>query len=182
MSDTVVDLLRHGEPEGGTKFRGNLDDKLSDDGWKQMWTAVNGYHHWNIIVTSPLKRCADFAMVLASKLNIPINIEPNFKEISFGIWEGLSVAAVQELYPNELKMFWKDPITYPIPKAELVIEFEKRVKLAWDNLTYHHKNQHILLVTHGGVIRVLLRDKMKLPINAIWQIDVPYAAIIRLSK
>lgn len=37
---TRFDLIRHGEPEGGRKFRGSTDHPLSQDGWAQMRYAV----------------------------------------------------------------------------------------------------------------------------------------------
>ena len=56
--ETLIDLLRHGEPEGGRAYRGHsIDDPLSETGWQQMWAAV-GYHKpWEQIVSSPLQRC-----------------------------------------------------------------------------------------------------------------------------
>ena len=43
---TVIELLRHGEPVGGSRYRGQLDDALSERGWKQMWQAVGGRPLW----------------------------------------------------------------------------------------------------------------------------------------
>jgi len=60
-SGMIVDLLRHGEPVGGRRYRGQTDDPLSDKGWKQMWTAVAGQQPWQVIVTSTLSRCREFA-------------------------------------------------------------------------------------------------------------------------
>ena len=89
MSDfTIVDLLRHGEPEGGQMFRGAVDDPLSPRGWDQMRTAVGDYREWDAIVSSPLVRCAAFAGELAERLDRPLEIVREFSEISFGVWEG----------------------------------------------------------------------------------------------
>lgn len=55
MNDfTTVDLLRHGEPAGGKKFRGAVDDPLSPLGWQQMRAAVGDFRGWQTIVSSPL--------------------------------------------------------------------------------------------------------------------------------
>ena len=58
--DTWVDLLRHGEPVGGSRYRGQVDDALSEKGWQQMWQAVAGRGDWQQIITSPLQRCQAF--------------------------------------------------------------------------------------------------------------------------
>jgi hypothetical protein len=52
----ILDLLRHGEPEGGRLYRGNLlDDPLSEKGWQQMQASVNGKHWDNLsMVACPI--------------------------------------------------------------------------------------------------------------------------------
>ena len=61
MKETVIDLIRHGEPIGGRRYRGHgVDDPLSEKGWSQMWQAVGNYNAWHHIITSPLQRCQQF--------------------------------------------------------------------------------------------------------------------------
>ena len=85
-----IDLLRHGEPVGGRRYRGQIDDPLSDKGWQEMRAAVVDKGPWDYIVYSPLGRCADYANELALKLDIPLTADPRLKEIGFGEWEGLT--------------------------------------------------------------------------------------------
>ena len=54
-----IDLLRHGDT-GQRSYRGQLDDPLSTLGWSQLRAAIFG-RSWDAIVTSPLRRCAEFA-------------------------------------------------------------------------------------------------------------------------
>ena len=53
--------MRHGEPEGGGYYRGITDDPLTQTGWRQMNDAVAGRQSWEVIISSPLVRCLDFA-------------------------------------------------------------------------------------------------------------------------
>ena len=62
---TVIDLLRHGDVEGGRKYRGQLDDPLSELGWEQLRNVTSNKQNWQQIVTSPLKRCHDFSIELS---------------------------------------------------------------------------------------------------------------------
>ena len=181
MSDfTTVDLLRHGEPEGGQKFRGAVDDPLSQRGWEQMRAVVGDYHDWHAIVSSPLIRCAAFAHELAERLNRPLEIVPEFIELSFGVWEGRSVAEVHAADPPALGRFWRDPVAYPIPNGEPVADFDRRVGQAWDALLERYWGRHVLLITHGGTIRMVLRRLLDMPVRRIWRIEVPFAAISRI--
>lgn len=177
---TVIDLLRHGEPDGGQKFRGSVDDPLSVRGWEQMRAAAGDYQEWRAIISSPLIRCAAFAGELAERLEIPLRIIPAFREIGFGIWEGRSVAEVHEADPGALGQFWRDPLAHPIPGGEPLADFDRRIHQAWTALLEEYRGQHVLLVTHGGVIRIVLRQLLDMPLQRIWRIEAPFASLSRL--
>ena len=53
MKDTIIDLIRHGQPVGGRRYRGQIDDPLSERGWEQMWSAVRNPAPWEEIICSP---------------------------------------------------------------------------------------------------------------------------------
>jgi alpha-ribazole phosphatase/probable phosphoglycerate mutase len=177
---TVIDLLRHGEPDGGQKFRGSIDDPLSARGWEQMRSAVGAYREWEVIISSPLIRCAAFAQELSERLDRPLSIVPAFSEIGFGVWEGQSVAEVHETDPRALSLFWRDPVAYPIPGGEPVADFDRRISLAWGALLEEYRGRHVLLVTHGGVIRMVLRQLLEMPMRRIWRIEAPFASMSRM--
>jgi alpha-ribazole phosphatase len=181
MNDfTTVDLLRHGEPEGGKKFRGAVDDPLSPQGWAQMRAAVGDCRDWDVIVSSPLLRCAAFARELATWLKRPLEIEAGFREVSFGVWEGQSVAEVHAAEPVTLARFWSDPVAYPIVGGEPLADFDRRIERAWGALLDRHRGRHVLLVAHGGTIRMILRQILDVPLRRLWRLEVPFAALSRV--
>ena len=98
MSECFLDLLRHGEVQGGTRFRGEQDDPLSPLGWEQMRRATSDRPGWTRIISSPSRRCADFARELAGELGLPFEERPVFRERGFGDWEGLAADEI----PGEL--------------------------------------------------------------------------------
>lgn len=179
---TVVDLLRHGEPEGGQKFRGAVDDPLSECGWRQMRAAVGDYRGWEAVISSPLIRCAAFARELAEHLDRPLEIAAGFSELSFGVWERRAVADVNASEPLALARFWRDPVAHPIPQGEPVADFDRRVGQAWETLLERYRGRHVLLVAHGGVIRMILRRLLDMPLRRIWRLEVPYAALSRVRQ
>lgn len=179
-SFTTIDLLRHGEPMGGKKFRGALDDPLSPQGWQQMRTAVGDFRGWEAIISSPLTRCAAFAHELAKHLNRPLEIVQDFSEIRFGIWEGRSVAEVHNNDTLALTQFWRDPVAHPIPEGESVVDFDHRVAQAWLALLERYHGQHVLLIAHGGTIRMVLHRILDMPLQRLWRFEVPFAALSRV--
>lgn len=176
---TVIDLLRHGEVEGGVCFRGSTDDPLSRQGWQQMDRAV-GSTAWDGIISSPLRRCADFAQVLAQRRGIPLHLEGRLREVHFGLWEGRTAAALMQAEAEALAKFWQAPYTYPPPAAESLPRFERRVLDAWNDITHGRAGRRVLVITHGGVIRVILRQVRRLSPEHLLSIDVPHASLHRV--
>ena len=106
----------------------------------------------------------------------------DFSEISFGVWEGRSVADVHATDPLAIAQFWRDPVAHPIPGGEPVEVFDRRISRAWDALTRRYHRRHVLLVAHGGTIRMILRQLLDMPVRRIWRIEVPFAALTRIRR
>lgn len=177
---TTIDLIRHGEPVGGRKYRGQTDDALSEKGWAQMWAAVEGFSGWQRIITSPLSRCAAFAEALAEKLHIPVTCDERLKEIAFGEWEGKLPSEICADDPQRIFRFRCDPLGSAPHGAEPLVEFHDRVGAGWRELLETHSDQHVLLVGHAGVIRMVLCHALGLPMENAYRIDVGNAALTRI--
>ncbi len=174
---TTIDLLRHGEPEGGARYRGSRDDPLSARGWEQMRAAVGDRRPWQQIISSPLVRCADFARELAARHAIPLEIMPNLQEMSFGAWEGRTAAEIMVDTPRALELFWRDPLNNPPPQGESLLACDRRVATAWKTLLSKHAGHHVLVVAHGGIIRLVLRQVLQIPLQCLYRLEVPYATL-----
>ncbi len=177
---TVFDLLRHGEPVGGSRYRGQLDDPLSERGWRQMREAVGDHRPWDVILSSPLSRCAAFARELAIRHDLPLEIETRFMELGFGEWEGRTAAELLERDPQLLTRFWQDPVNHAPPGGETLATFRNRIKDAFDEALSRHEGRHVLLVCHAGVIRLLVSHALDMPLDRMFRLDVPSAGISRI--
>jgi len=177
----IVDLIRHGEPLGGRRYRGQIDDPLSDKGWQQMWSAVAAQQPWQLIVTSTLSRCRDFAWAFGERQGLKVFEEARFQEIGFGDWEGKTAAEVCAEDPERLNKFFTDPVACKPDSAETLIDFSTRVIAAWDDVLRDHEGKHVLIVTHAGVIRVLTAHVLGMPIEHMFRLQVGNAAINRIQ-
>lgn len=176
MGDRFIVLLRHGEAAGGARFRGAADDPLSAQGWDQLRAAAAlepGLEH---VVTSPALRCAEFAHALAAERGLTLEVAAAFAERRFGAWEGRSAA---EIPAADLARFWADPAGYDPPAAEPFADFRGRVLAAWDTLALAARGV-TLLVTHGGVVRVVLARVLGMDDPAGLRLEVPPACRTRL--
>ncbi|WP_295584023.1 histidine phosphatase family protein [uncultured Lamprocystis sp.] len=175
-ADRFIVLLRHGEVLGGARFRGGHDDALSDAGWVQLRAAVRGEVDLGHIVSSPSRRCADFAAALAVERGVSMEIAPAVAERHFGDWEGL---AAHQIPAVELTRFWDDPVGYTPPGAEPFADFRTRVLAGWRALTAGGPT-HTLVLTHGGAVRIILAEVLGMGDCSGMLIEVPLASLSRL--
>lgn len=177
----ILDLLRHGETELGGGLRGSLDDALTATGWQQMRDAVQHAGPWDVLLSSPLQRCALFADELGERLGLTVQREPAFRELHFGEWEGRSAAQIMQAQADALGLFWSDPYRFTPPAGEPVSAFAERVTTALQRLREQYRGKRVLLVTHGGVMRLLLARARGLPREHLLQVEVGHGALLRLD-
>lgn len=178
---TTIDLLRHGESEGGDIFRGSTDVLLSDDGWQQMLTVAQGVEGWQKIITSPLRRCQMFAEYIAHEQNLQCVIDDDLQEVSFGDWDGKLLANVREQDSVMFNAFWQDPINNTPPNAESAADFCERIRRVFWSEVAINKGKHLLMVVHGGVIRAILQEILHSEPMALMRYEVPYACLSRIK-
>ncbi len=178
---TTIDLIRHGEPVGGKRYRGHTDDPLSEKGWLQMRSAIADQHPWDAVVCSPLSRCRAFARELAARHALPCHDDPRFMEINFGEWEGCTAEELMKDDSQALYRFWSDPLNNTPPGAEALADFEARVISGWNEMLKNYAKQHVLLVGHAGVIRMIIRHVLDMPLDRMFRLQMALAGISRIE-
>lgn len=177
---TTLDLMRHGEPVGGRRYRGQVDDPLSERGWAQMHRALAGVAPWTRVVSSPLARCRAFAEALAGQHGLPLAFDARLMEGGFGEWEGRSAAEIEAASPGAVARFKADPVGARPAGAEPLADFHRRVTAALDELVTRHAGEHLLVVGHAGVMRMALAWALQLPAVHAYRIEVAPATLTRL--
>ncbi|WP_462321717.1 histidine phosphatase family protein [Halochromatium sp.] len=201
LPSRLIDLLRHGEVEGGPCFRGRRDDPLNAAGWAQLEAATSiaprpqrtdgspaleatdeatvrttAGPAWDRILCSPAARCAGFADQLGAQLGVPVEHWEALRERDFGAWEGLRA---DQIPLQDLTQFWADPSAYDPPDSEPFAAFRQRVLDGWRRVM-EQPGDHRLLITHGGVIRVILGGLLGIPPQRLLLIEVPTACLSRV--
>lgn len=160
-----LDILRHGETEltceNAAILRGQLDDALTDSGWQQMQQVFDGYcikADWQMMVSSPLQRCAAFARQQAQQYELPMLMMDELQEMDFGDWEGQSTQTLYEKDPDALTRFWQSPSQFTPPNAEPFEHFVQRIQHALFAIYEYcvvYNLQRVCMVSHAGVIKLL---------------------------
>lgn len=179
---TMLDFLRHGEPVGGLRYRGDgVDDALTPEGLAAMWQAVDG-QSWDVVVSSPLQRCRAFAEIYAAQAGLALQIEPRLREIGLGEWEGLSHAEVKTLRAEAYAAYKRDIVRGMPPGAESVLDFMARVRAGLDDVSLQYAGQRILVVSHAVVMRAVLALALDAPPQALSRIRVDFASFLSLRR
>jgi len=178
---TQLDFLRHGEPVGGRRYRGQIDDPLSEKGWAQMRAATADDRPWTAIVSSPLARCAAFSEWLAAETGLPLSFEERFKEVGFGAWEGKTPDELKREAPDCVFEFKRDPVRHRPPGAELLEAFHARVTTAYEDLLAGHVGGHVLVVAHAGVMRMAICHVLGLSPAQAYCLNVASAGMARIK-
>lgn len=176
-SPLIIDILRHGETHLSGRFCGSSDPDLTELGWAQLQAQTAG-SSWQSIISSPLNRCAAYAVSLDPRAQI----DPRFQEMHFGDWEGRHAEEIWAKDAKALEAFWADPDAHPAPSGERWGALQARVAEGFADLVSNLADgaPH-LLVTHAGVMRALLVSQLGLSFTSSWKISLPLGSMMRLS-
>jgi broad specificity phosphatase PhoE len=105
-----------------------------------------------VIVSSDLIRSVATADVLAAPEHRRLPHEPDFREIHFGVWDGMEFDAVAARDPELSRAFWEKPGDVQAPDGESWNQTMARVTAVVDRLNADHPEGHIVAVAHFGVI------------------------------
>jgi alpha-ribazole phosphatase len=177
----LLTLIRHGEVDGRPQvLRGRTDEALSAAGHQQLQEIVATVQsNVDVIVSSPMKRCHEFAVSMSKQRKVPLHIVDQLREIDFGEWENMTLAEAEAHNSQCFHTFKNDTEHWHPPAGESYSAFRERVR---DALVYilALKSSHILAITHGGVIRAILAECLQLTPASAARIGVPLAGLCQL--
>jgi broad specificity phosphatase PhoE len=148
-------LLRHGETNGESsiRFHGSGDVDLSQEGRAEMRRAAARIVPMpELVVASPLRRSWRSAAIVGG--GRPVLLVPEFREIHFGRWEGLTKEEISARDPILFADWEKRTPGFEYPGGEPREDFKARVGRGLDRLLASAAND-ALVVVHKGVIRTI---------------------------
>jgi probable phosphoglycerate mutase len=182
-------VLRHGETEwnAARRIQGQIDTSLNDKGRAQAWR--NGLVLKDLIgapdtvdfMSSPLKRATETMEIARAAMGLNrggYRLDARLKELHYGDWQGLFTDKARLAHPEISAARRADPWTVAPPGAggESFAALAERV-LAWLNSV----SRDSVVVTHGGVSRVLRVLLLGLPPAQIVTLEVPQDRILRID-
>ncbi len=179
-----VVFVRHGETEWNVKQRlqGHKNTPLTREGIKRIEALAHrlSTYDFDAVYSSDQLRAVETARLLLHKSQIEIIKDERLRERSFGILEGLNRDEIKQKHPEIWeRMNARDP-AYNFPEGETGNHFYNRTVAFFEEIAAH-EHQNILVVSHGGVLTMLVRYIMKLSVEAPRHFAVPNAAFNRFT-
>jgi len=156
-------IIRHGETAYNKlgRIQGqSCDSNLTELGIKQAELVGEKIKdiHFDFIYTSDLKRAETTAEIIVNSANLQTKITPSklLRERNFGDIEGLNAEEIEKKYPLSMSEF-RVSTTTPPPNGESLQDMLSRLKKFYSVIKKQHiDDNNILIITHGGAIRMLI--------------------------
>ena len=172
-------LIRHGQTDWNIqkKYCGFSDIDLNENGKKQIKKLAKRISNERIqkIYSSDLKRTIQSAKIIFK--DAPIEKLPEFREINFGIFEGLTYQEIMKKHSKIYKKWIEKPLNTKIPNGEDLKTLAKRVKRGLTKVLSANNNKTIAIFTHAGPIRVILYEILRMDLKDFWQIEPASASL-----
>ncbi len=174
-------LLRHGTvqiPKAGKCYIGWQDRPLSIIGIAQAkaWARYFSDLGLEEVCCSDLIRCHETAGIIAAGLSLEPCAFRDFREVSMGAWEGKSFQEVKTLHPQAFRARGRRIADHRPPGGESFRDLQNRAWPLFESIV-RRLRKRTLVVTHAGVIRVVLCRLLGMPLDNLFTIGQGYGAL-----
>ncbi|MEK7713896.1 MAG: histidine phosphatase family protein [candidate division NC10 bacterium] len=185
MSRLRLFVVRHGETawSRARRFAGARDVPLAPEGLRQCEAVAQalGGKPVAAVYASPLERACASAEVIAKPHRLAVGIEPDFREMAFGEWEGLTRDEVAARFPEAYERWRTAPHRLVLPGGEPLTDVALRVKQAVEALLGTHTGETVVLVSHAIVLRLIVLQALGLGPDRLWTVDASPAGITEIE-
>ena len=184
MKDTVLILIRHGETLWNTQLRmqGSLDSDLTPKGESQIKALGEWMKEipFDYLYSSDTARAHKTAEAISKFTGHKLNLDKRLREKNLGVFEGLTSEEARERYPEIFQQFKTAGASYVIDQGESTHQLLERALDAIEEIRDRHPQKVAVLVTHGGVVRVLMKHVLGISLDAPTQFLIGNTGIFRL--
>jgi alpha-ribazole phosphatase/probable phosphoglycerate mutase len=174
-------LIRHAQPDEDARGRcyGKLDIGLSAPGQRRAQLLARTLDRIPLaaVYSSPSTRALKTAAPIAAAHQLMPSVDDALREIDFGELEGRSYDEIQAVYPDLYRSWMETPTRVQFPGGESYTQLRRRAIVALEAIRACHRGELAAIVSHGGILRAMLADCLRMPDEAIFRIDQSYGAL-----
>jgi broad specificity phosphatase PhoE len=180
VTDTLL-FIRHAETDLAGRFCGHLDPPVNERGLNQIEELIRTLKAESIdaVYASDLSRSLTTAEAIGRIFGLSPTKVPGLREIDFGEWEGLSWPEIEsrdQVFAHRWSKHYPD---LPAPGGEPFEAFQSRVLSEVEHLLAITPQRCVAVVTHAGVMRVVLRALCDLKEQEAWEQTKAYCGFFR---
>ena len=184
-----VVLLRHGDtrlsPERRFSGVGSGDPGLSAAGRDQARRAAGAPllqgRAFTEVLTSPLTRCQETARIVADALGVSIVVDPDLREMDFGLWEEMTFDEVQDSFPEDLRRWRQSAWAPPTGSFETFAALVDRMGTVAERFASRYAGASVVAVTHITPVKALVAHALGAPPSALFRMELSSACFSRIS-
>jgi broad specificity phosphatase PhoE len=154
---TELLLVRHGETDWNVerRFQGHADPPLNALGREQAHALAEELvgAGLEVVYTSDLVRARETAEIVAARAGVRAVGLPELREIDVGDWQGLTWPEIEQRFPDGVRG-WHDH-GHGWSAGETYEQLAARVLRALRGIAREHPAGRVLVVGHGGTVRVV---------------------------
>ena len=184
MKETELILIRHGETVWNSQQRmqGHSNSDLSEEGRAQIeslgqWMKNVSFDH---IYSSDSLRARQTAEAITKYSGHTLKIDQRLREKNLGVFEGLTTEEAKERHPEIFRLFKTADSNYVIDEGESTQQLLDRALEFIEEIRLMHLDKRVVLVTHGGVVRVLIKHTLGLSVGSPTRFLIKNTGLFRL--
>ncbi|WP_419868327.1 alpha-ribazole phosphatase [Chryseobacterium sp. CT-SW4] len=161
-----IHLIRHTEVENPDRLCYGFADIPLKESYLEDFKLLDFHSSYDVVVSSPSRRC----QLLAQHTQQKYETDERIKEMNFGDWE---LQKWTEIPAGDIDPWYKDFVNIKAKNGESLRDMSNRVSEFWDEICKKESNK-TLVVTHAGVIRVIMQLILQFPLENIFNIQIDY--------
>ena len=171
---TTIYLIRHAQADGNLYRRCQAwyDGLITQTGYKQIDALENRFRrtHFDAVYSSDLFRTMTTAKAIYKTHQLPLNTDPDLREIGSGCWEDKPWGELLQSDRESLLSFWRCDPVWKVEGSETFQEIQRRFDSAVKRIAAAHPDQTVAIFAHGCIIRSTLAFWLGLPLERIREI------------
>lgn len=182
---TRIYLVRHGETAWNAegRWQGTLDIPLGEVGHQQAQALAKHLKDRPIaaIYSSDLSRARDTAEPLSRAKGLEIQTDARLRELDFGVFQGLTHDEIRAKYPEEERELFVNYLDFVLPEGESRRAVQARVYEMWQEVVRRHPNSEVVVMSHGGPVRLLLLKLFDDQVERMLKVPLPNVSVTTIT-
>ncbi|MDA8512743.1 adenosylcobalamin/alpha-ribazole phosphatase [Citrobacter sp. Igbk 14] len=169
-------LVRHGETEANVAglYSGHAPTPLTERGIAQAQSLSGLLRNvpFNNVLCSELERARHTTQLILAEREVPVRVMPELNEMFFGDWEMRHHRDLAREDAENYAVWCNDWQNATPTNGEGFQAFSQRVERFIARLADYKDSQNLLVVSHQGVLSVLVARLLSMPAAAMWHFRI----------